>query len=75
LAPVQEKSPYVAANEAVASVFHGLITLAGGFFFDWLNDGYALSRFGLAAISPLCGHFRLGTVVTPTGGATGNGPS
>jgi hypothetical protein len=51
LAPVSEKSPYVAAHEAVASLFHGLITLAGGFLFDWLNDSEALSRIGLSAIN------------------------
>jgi hypothetical protein len=59
LASVQEKSPYVAAHEAVASMFHGLITLVGGFLFDWLNDGEAPGRFGLAAISPYTAIFGL----------------
>jgi hypothetical protein len=52
LAHVLEKSPYVAAHEAIASLFHGLITLAGGFLFDWLSDSEALSRIGLLTINP-----------------------
>ncbi|HEY2827284.1 MAG TPA: hypothetical protein VGJ04_06755 [Pirellulales bacterium] len=52
LAPVQEKSPYVAAHEATASVCHALATVAGGFLFDWLTDAETVSRLGRASMNP-----------------------
>lgn len=71
LAPAEEKSPYVAAHEATASVCHAAATVAGGFLFDWLNGADTLSRpfllntyqivFGLALL------LRLATV--PLAGA------
>jgi hypothetical protein len=59
LAPVQEKSPYVAANEAVASVCHALVTVAGGFLFDWLNGPEAMTRLGIVVINPYVAIFGL----------------
>ncbi|HEX3728024.1 MAG TPA: hypothetical protein VHV08_17355, partial [Pirellulales bacterium] len=38
LAPSTEKSAYVAAGDALASLFHSVATLAGGAVFDWLRD-------------------------------------
>jgi MFS family permease len=37
LAPEGDKSPYVAAHEALASICHAGATVAGGFLFDWLG--------------------------------------
>ena len=63
LAPVPEKSTYVAAHEAIASLFHGLITLAGGFLFDWLGNGEASSRIGLSTINPYVAIFGLAIIL------------
>jgi MFS family permease len=38
LAPAVETPAYVASNEALASVFHALATVAGGAAFDWLRS-------------------------------------
>ena len=73
LAPVQEKSPYVAANEAVASLFHGVITLVGGFLFDWLNDSQTFSRLGSAAHESIRDDIQHCIGVTSGGGAAGHG--
>jgi hypothetical protein len=40
-----------------------LITLAGVFLFDWLNDSEALSRIGLSAIPPYVAIFGLAVLL------------
>ncbi len=52
LAPADEKSPYVAAHEALASICHALATIAGGFLFDWLSDTDLLARWGIGHANP-----------------------
>jgi hypothetical protein len=52
LAPTEEKSPYVAAHEALASICHAAATLAGGFLLDWLSDSSVLNRWGLSGLNP-----------------------
>jgi hypothetical protein len=42
--PDREKSPYVAASDALGSVCHAAATIAGGFLFDWLADAKAMER-------------------------------
>jgi MFS family permease len=59
LAPDPEKSPYVAAHEAVASLCHALATVVGGFLFDWLSDAEALARWRLTRINPFVTVFAL----------------
>ncbi len=44
--PDREKSPYVAASDALGSVCHAAATIAGGFLFDWLADTRAMERWG-----------------------------
>ncbi len=52
LAPQREKSPYVAAHEALASVCHAAATIAGGFLFDWLADAKSMARMGWTHVNP-----------------------
>jgi MFS family permease len=52
LAPEREKSPYVAAHEALVSVCHAAATIASGFLFDWLADSRAMERLGITRVNP-----------------------
>ncbi|HTQ40786.1 MAG TPA: hypothetical protein VMJ32_17320 [Pirellulales bacterium] len=63
LAPAEEKSPYVGAHEALASVCHALATLAGGFLFDWLADADAPARWGWVGVNPYVAIFGLALVL------------
>ena len=62
LAPVEEKSPFVAAHEALASLCHAAATIAGGFLFDWLSDAAAMSRLGIGHLNPYLTIFGIAVV-------------
>jgi hypothetical protein len=59
LAPGEEKSPFIAAHEALASLCHGVATIAGGFLFDWLADAKAMSNLGIDHLNPYIAIFAL----------------
>jgi MFS family permease len=52
LAPAADKSPYVAAHEALAAICHAGATIAGGFLFDWLSGSETISRLRIAQFNP-----------------------
>ncbi|HZZ28056.1 MAG TPA: MFS transporter [Pirellulales bacterium] len=63
LASAREKSPYVAAHDALASFCYAGATVAGGFLFDWLNDTELLSRWGWVGSHPYVAIFALALVL------------
>jgi hypothetical protein len=58
LAPEGDKSPYVAAHEALASICHAGATVAGGFLFDWLST-FDFPRHGLQWLNAFSAIFLL----------------
>lgn len=62
LAP-PDKSPYVAAHEALAGIFHAIATVLGGLLFDWLKASSAISGSPLSGIDYFAAMFWIGLVM------------
>jgi MFS family permease len=60
LAPDATRAGYLAATDAVGSLFHAAATIAGGYVFDWLRDNTSLVAETGWPLEPFATMFAIG---------------